>query len=56
MKILPKYCQPNPIKRLFGILSEGHCLWCQYTRGLGCKLYRNDDGNYKLLIKDGENK
>ena len=49
--IIPKYCQPNPIKRLFGIFSENHCIWCQYTRGLGCKLFINDDGRYE--IKDG---
>ena len=49
--IIPKYCQPNSIKRLFGIFSESHCIWCQYTRGLGCKLFINDDGRYE--IKDG---
>jgi len=51
MNILPKYCQPNLIKRLFGILSEGHCLYCQYARGLGCKLYIDENGKYKLRMR-----
>lgn len=49
--VLPKYCQPNLFKRFLGILSPNHCLWCQYTRGLGCKLRIDQNGNYYLKAK-----
>lgn len=51
-KYLPKYCQPNPIKRMLLQLSEVRCLKCQYINGPGCKLRYEKGKGYWLDVPD----